>query len=106
MIRPIRIRRISMWMLALALVMLLSFSLIACARDVANQGGSVTQNTQVQQSTQQSAQPASAPAQSSSSGSSQVQDTDQQVQQTLQSLDNAQNDVNAASSQSDNEQQP
>src|SRR5450432_324511 len=115
MLWPVHIRRVSVWMVALALLML-ALSLSACARNVANQAAPVVQTTEATQP--QQAVPSSttvpqsvlstsqSPTQSNTSTTTQLQNTDQQIQKTLQSLDNAQNDVNTSSSVQENEQQP
>lgn len=114
----IHTHRVSVWMVALALLML-TLSLSACSSNVANQGTPVVQTTEGAQS--QQAAPASTSASQSVSSNSQspvqsnttsagtttgLQNTDQQIQKTLQSLDNAQNDVNTSSSVQDNAPQP
>jgi cytoskeletal protein RodZ len=125
MIWPVRIRHVSMGMMALVLLTL-ALSLGACSRNVANQAAptvettqkpqaqqSVSQSTAGQQSTPisqstagQQSTSSQPPAQSSTSNVTQVQSTDQQIQKTLHSLDNAQNDVNTSSSIQENDQQP
>ena len=114
----IHTRRLSMWTVALALLML-TIALAGCSSNIANQGTPVVQTTggtQLQQ-----AAPASTTAPQSVSSTSQssvqsnttstgtatgLQNTDQQIQKTLQSLDNAQNDVNTSSSVQENAPQP
>jgi hypothetical protein len=115
MLWSVHIRRVSVWMVTLTLLML-TLSLSACAGNVANQAAPVVQTTEVTQP--QQAAPISTPApqsvsstpqvsaQSSTGTTTQLQNTDQQIQKTLQSLDNAQNDVNTSSSVQENEPQP
>jgi hypothetical protein len=115
MIWPVHIRRVSVWMVALALLMFM-FSLSACAGNVANQGApavQTTEGTQPQQATPSSttapqsvSSTTQSPVQSGTDTTTPLQNTDQQIQKTLQSLDNAQNDVNTSSAVQENEQQP
>ena len=114
----IHIRHLSMWMIALALLMLM-ISLAACTSNGINQGTPVVQTTQSAQP-QQGAPTSTSASQSVSSRSQPsvqsnttstgtttgLQNTDQQIQKTLQSLDNAQNDVNTSSSVQENDPQP